>query len=405
MTVERFNANDKEMNPVAPAVFPGWGAHISCPPESAVRQEGFDYGFANTSWTGLEEPPLPEGAAGTLIDSFYGYMDTCNSPQYRHFHSSTSWVFPWHPHPVLPLFTPGVHGHYGDIHCIITEQFELDNKHDPSWEERAFDRLVWRGQTSGPYFDKGAAWRSSHRARLHILSHNEKGSRKVLVTDEDDLVQSIEVPNYQINPLYLDTGFVAPAVQCNKEDGTCDEMTQVFNGYEPRLSFDRASLYKYALDVDGNSWSGRFQRLMSSNAAVVKTTIYREFWTDWAVRECITTALLCESALICRVPAWLHFIPIQADYSDLWDVMAFFRGGPKGEGAHDDLAKEIALAGKSWARSYFRYADLEAYTFRQYLEWGRLYADDREAMTYDGEIEGYEPVWQPVDNERGGIVR
>ena len=33
--------------------------------------------------------------------------------------------------------------------------------------------------------------------------------------------------------------------------------------------------------------------------------------------------------------------------------MAFFRGGLRGEGAHDELAKEIALAGKEWAEKYY----------------------------------------------------
>ena len=93
------------------------------------------------------------------------------------------------------------------------------------------------------------------------------------------------------------------------------------------------------------------------------------------------------------VEAWLHFIPAQVDYSDLWDIMAFFRGGPKGEGAHDALGKEIAVAGKEWAHTHFRYVDMEAYTFRQYLEYARLCADDRDLLTYDGAIEGFEPVW------------
>jgi hypothetical protein len=85
-------------------------------------------------------------------------------------------------------------------------------------------------------------------------------------------------------------------------------MREVFNGFDSRISFERASLFKYVLDVDGefyaldfveegldlmylhitgNSWSGRFPRLMASNAAVVKATIYREFWTDWCIRKAI----------------------------------------------------------------------------------------------------------------------
>lgn len=48
----------------------------------------------------------------------------------------------------------------------------------------------------------------------------------------------------------------------------------------------------------------------------------------------------------------------------MWDIMAFFRGGVDGEGAHDDLGKEIALAGKEWVRNCYRWEDLEVYQYR-----------------------------------------
>jgi hypothetical protein len=48
----------------------------------------------------------------------------------------------------------------------------------------------------------------------------------------------------------------------------------------------------------------------------------------------------------------------------MWDIMAFFRGGLDGEGAHDALGKEIALAGQDWVDKFYRGADLEAYQFR-----------------------------------------
>lgn len=48
----------------------------------------------------------------------------------------------------------------------------------------------------------------------------------------------------------------------------------------------------------------------------------------------------------------------------MWDIMAFFRGGLNGEHAHDELGKEIAVAGKEWVKQCYRWADLEAYQFR-----------------------------------------
>lgn len=325
--------------------FPHWGYPIFCPPESAVRAPGFDYGWASMESTGLEMPELPTGAVGTVVEDFKRSLDLCESPHYRHFHCTTSWVYQHHPTPLMPLFTPGVQHSMGDIYGLIVEQLDFEQRHDPTWEERVFPALHWRGQTSGPLWDSHGPWRSTQRARLHLLSHTEAGERTVALADEDDNVVTKTIDNFKLNPIFLDTGMVGPAVQCVKEDGTCDEMDRVFQGYDKRVSFDRASLYKYQLDVDGNSWSGRFRRLMSSNAAVVKATVFQEFWTDWCM-------------------PWLHFIPIQIDYSDMWDVMGFFRGGVDGKGAHDDLGNEIAQAGKEWVRDYYRYEDFEAYQFR-----------------------------------------
>lgn len=42
------------------------------------------------------------------------------------------------------------------------------------------------------------------------------------------------------------------------------------------------------------------------------------------------------------------------DYSDLYDIMTFFRGAPDGTGAHDDLGAKIGAAGKLWARDHVR---------------------------------------------------
>ncbi|GAA6040186.1 hypothetical protein JCM8097_004169 [Rhodosporidiobolus ruineniae] len=356
--------------------FPHWGYPIFCPPGSAVREPGFDYGYhAPLESTGYEQDPPVDGSIGSLIGDFRGYMNFCDAPHYRHTHCTTSWVFSHHPTPVLPMFTPGVQETFGDVHALIIEQLELEAQHDPSWEERPFTSLQWRGQTSGPLWESLTPWRTTQRSRLHLLSHQEDGVRNITVTDENDLMRPVEVPNYRVNPLFLDTGMVGPAVQCVQEDGTCDKMYEVFQGYDKRISFDRASLYKYVLDVDGNSWSGRFRRLMLSNAAVVKSTIFPEFWTDWAI-------------------PWLHFIPMQVDYADMWDIMAFFRGGINGEGAHDDLGKEIALAGKEWVKDCYRWADLEAYQFRLLLEYGRLYTDETEPGSNDFQGDtSIEPKW------------
>lgn len=85
-------------------------------------------------------------------------------------------------------------------------------------------------------------------------------------------------------------------------------MKKVFHGYKPRMSQDVSRNYRFELDVDGNSWSGRFRRLMLSSVLVLKATIFREYWSDSAI-------------------PWLHYVPVSVDYSDLWNILSFFRGG------------------------------------------------------------------------------
>jgi len=62
-------------------------------------------------------------------------------------------------------------------------------------------------------------------------------------------------------------------------------------------------------------------------------------------------------------------VPIKVDYSDLYDVMAFFRGRPgyeQSEG-HEYLAKKIGAAGKDWAKHHWREEDMAAYMCKWFL--------------------------------------
>ncbi len=65
-----------------------------------------------------------------------------------------------------------------------------------------------------------------------------------------------------------------------------------------------------------------------------------------------------------RLMPWVHYIPIQADYSDLWDAFVFFRGDLKGDNNHEDLARKIASAGWDWSRTFWRKEDMTAYNYR-----------------------------------------
>ena len=52
-----------------------------------------------------------------------------------------------------------------------------------------------------------------------------------------------DVPNYALNGAFLDAGMTGPAVQCNAQDGTCDAMERVFEGYLLRKSLAEQAKY------------------------------------------------------------------------------------------------------------------------------------------------------------------
>lgn len=54
------------------------------------------------------------------------------------------------------------------------------------------------------------------------------------------------------------------------------------------------------------------------------------------------------------------YVPVNVDYGDLWDIMAFFKGDLEGQGGHDHLAEQIATQGKEWTKQFWRWEDMQA---------------------------------------------
>jgi beta-1,2-xylosyltransferase len=115
--------------------------------------------------------------------------------------------------------------------------------------------------------------------------------------------------------------------------------------------------YRYRLDVDGYGWSSRWQKLLSTNSVVLKSTIYVSsslatstfsrhkshsvvYTSSFSIWNSLPTSLTLESALKRRAEQpewwtaqsipWYHYIPLKYDYTDLWDVLAFLDGAPDG---------------------------------------------------------------------------
>ncbi|KAH8928107.1 glycosyltransferase family 90 protein [Atractiella rhizophila] len=329
-----------------------WGFNLACPPSSRLRR----------AYDGLESGDvLPRGQS--FVSDQVKAMDLCQNPEWQMLHGFTSWKGP---RPALsrPLFTMSKMSLHSDILVPPLEQYRDLARTDTAWEEKTRNTtFVWRGSTTGVWFNRDTRWRSSQRMRLYWMK-TDPNPRPVTFLSSDGSTRRENVPTKELMERYADFAFSGLMAQCD-EDGTCKAVKELIKWEEKGMIWDEQNWYKFQLDVDGNAWSGRFHRLLSSNSAIIKSTIFPEWYTD-------------------RIQPWLHFIPLKVDYSDLFDIMAFFNGDMDGKGGRDDMAKKIGEEGKKWAREHWRWEDMEAYFFLLTLEWARVMADDRSAFDFKG---------------------
>lgn len=168
---------------------------------------------------------------------------------------------------------------------------------DPEWSDKEDDRLYWRGRNTGMWHGRDTQWRLAQRTRLVDLAlkgyeHNVTVLRPK--RDESDRVgTALKVKRGRYAPALLDFAFISEPVSC--EDHTCDELQRIFEFRMPHNA-RMAGRYKYIMDVsslhgvhwgdvaqlcngqvDGNGWSSRFKRLITSNSLVFKSTVYPEW--------------------------------------------------------------------------------------------------------------------------------
>lgn len=210
--------------------------------------------------------------------------------------------------PLVPLFTFAKTRMHADILATPLEQYsETYIGYEPPWEQKSHNKLLWRGATSllcsfrqdrltcfflsgsttGVEFDKHTPWRQSQRARLHFLSQNMEGEKSVIFA-RGNKVKEANISIADMNHLYMDMAFSGEPAQCDPE--TCEIMRQDIK-FRSLIGLEESNLvsggnldqnlfvyrltssidqYKYLIDVDGNGWSGRFHRLLSMKAAILK---------------------------------------------------------------------------------------------------------------------------------------
>ncbi|KAH9812106.1 family 90 glycosyltransferase [Melampsora americana] len=379
-----------------PSVFMDWKTkqkHLDYAREGKVIPEKevdlVDDNAALTGFVGACSPDSPmrmysNGILRSLSPEFesQGYiglnhsatMNMCLHPEWQSLHGFTSWSGP-RPGVLKPIFSFAQQPSFtSDILNAPLEQFDDVNKNSKqfkSWSNKTEGKkLMWKGTTTGVWFDRLSNWRSSHRFRLHSIGTFKQNdlisSVKVLKVIKDEKIIRVENAKVELKELvkrYLNVNFVGKLGQCSVEDGSCERVGKEIE-FGDYVDWEFQNNHKYVLDIDGNAWSGRFRRLLGSNSLVFKSTIWPEWYRD-------------------QIQAWYHYIPIKVDYSDLFDLMSFFTGDLDGHGGFDQVAEQIAGQGKEWVEKHFRFEDIQAYMWRTYLEYARVSSDDRLKMNYN----------------------
>ncbi|KIO30210.1 glycosyltransferase family 90 protein [Tulasnella calospora MUT 4182] len=321
----------------------GWS--YACPQTSPLRKHNFSATFESSE---LWEAPK------TFIHDHKASMDPCQHVAHVHLNGflSSREEGPVLRKNMVPAFSICSTRLHSDILTVAMDMWTESVAEDPEWKDKKHDKLLWRGRNTGMLFKEDGKWEDSQRARLVGIANSFYGHVYVLdsaSSSTESVISPHSAPLDLLNEKMMDIGFSGEAIQC--EPAACEELENTFT-YKDATTF-----------VDGNGWSARFKRLITSNSLVFKSTIFPEWYTD-------------------RIQPWVHYIPIKNDFTDLYDVFTFFHGDVDGNNSHDDIAERIARQGKEWSLTFWRKEDMVAYTFRLFLEYARVMSRDREAATF-----------------------
>ncbi|KAL0942431.1 capsular associated protein [Colletotrichum truncatum] len=263
------------------------------------------------------------------------------------------------------------------------------DSHGPAWPDK-LNRLVWRGIGSGG-LTQSDNWMHFHRQRLVEMLNG--------TTVSGMEANDVRAMTFNMPPLerynttrrrekrlgeflsgFADVGFThlscGPSHDRRKECDWLAPHLSVVNATPMAEQFSS----KFLPDADGYSFSGRFRAFLLSTSVPLKATVYTEWHDD-------------------RLVPWLHFVPLDNTFQDLYGVLDYFTDGddeaPTRWDVHkvlgkkskgDDAARWIAEQGKTWAEKVLRREDMRLYVWRLLLEFARLCDEHRDTLAYVGDL-------------------
>ncbi|KAH8811939.1 glycosyltransferase family 90 protein [Xylogone sp. PMI_703] len=345
-----------------------------CPPESHARD--------NASTTSSAESTYKDPSGG-FITNFNRSSDLCTiGPEIQDLHgflyASSTVVASKRLLPVFGECKVNVNNDIlfpANMYYANDERYEYDSKFDYDWADKQ-DSMIWRGVTSGGT-NTPETWERMHRQRLVLITNS------TLLADKEVRImraKSNEPGSYENFEHYHPADFASKHTDIGFTEAfacfpNCDFMQNIFS-WKPSISLPEQFKYKFVVDVDGHSFSGRWRAFLKSKSLGIKATIFRE-WHD------------------SRIIPWRHFVPMDNRYDDIYSILTYFigLGSPTEKSSetepyvqrHEFEGQKLAQQGREWAEKVLRKEDLEIYTYLLLLEYGRIIDDNRDRIGYSGD--------------------
>ncbi|RFU76576.1 glycosyltransferase family 90 [Trichoderma arundinaceum] len=270
----------------------------------------------------------------------------------------------------FPIFSQARVGGFSDI--LIPSPWNFDEKSafkedsGVEWEEK-INGMFWRGSRSDGFSAHGR-WPGFLRSRFVHEAYDKTLSLRSSGID---------------TPVSVNVSFIGDVPKCNERE--CAVETEIYrkwglatmskhsasqasneaNQLPPSVPFEEHWRYRHLMDMDGAGFSGRFLPFLESRSLPYRAAVFRTWYDE-------------------RLQAWHHYVPADIRLgSGFWSVLEFFSGGANDQnGEGPEIGKTIAEQGREWTRTALRKEDMQIYTFRLLLEWGRITHDERENLGF-----------------------
>ena len=259
-------------------------------------------------------------------------------------------------HSLVPIWSQGKPSSFNDIvfpsPYYYVRSGDYREAEDPDWGNKD-NQLYWVGAATGGHMTE-SNWKQMQRQRLTLMTQAGSTTPIQLLHETEQGVWQPYTSNMSEVSSLFSTRVIGVTGQC--ENAACEAQKEAFGIGDQEVHDPASAAYKhkFALDMDGNSFSGRYYKLLRSKSMVIKQTVFEEWHDD-------------------RLMPWIHYVPVSTGFEELPELVRFLATTESGE----NVAARIAHESRDWAGKALRQVDMQLVWLRMLLEYGRLMDPER----------------------------